>query len=81
MAADYPKAKIIGIDIAPVQNKEKPPNVEWIQMDVEKEWPFPDDYFDFIHLGVVSGCVADWGRTMETIVRQVMKQMISGPSY
>lgn len=69
MAEDYPSAMIVGMDVSPIQPKTKPASVEWIVSDMEKEWPFADGYFDFIHLSLVHGCVADWDKMMEKIVR------------
>lgn len=52
---------VVGMDVsAGIQPKNKPANVEWIEADMEQPWPFPEQYFDFIHLSLVHGCVADW---------------------
>lgn len=69
MAEDYPKAQISGMDISPIQPQKKPANVEWFTQDLEQEWPFPEEYFDFIHLSLVHGCVSDWGQTMAKMVK------------
>ncbi|KAK4505574.1 hypothetical protein PRZ48_003537 [Zasmidium cellare] len=69
MAEDYPSAFIIGMDVSPIQPKNKPANVEWITQDMESEWPYPEDYFDFVHLSLVHGCVADWNKMMAKIVK------------
>ncbi|KAK4545288.1 hypothetical protein LTR36_003468 [Oleoguttula mirabilis] len=72
MAEDYPDAMIMGMDVSPVQPTSKPANVEWIvPLDMEKEWPFAEDYFDFVHLSLVHGCVADWAAMMGKIVRHL----------
>lgn len=71
MAARYPEAMITGMDVSPIQPKNKPANVEWIVHDMEKEWPFADGYFDFIHLSLVHGCVADWNEMTRVIVRHL----------
>lgn len=69
MAEDYPKAQIYGMDVSPIQPQKKPANVEWYTHDMENEWPFPEDYFDFIHLSLVHGCVADWQKTMAMMTK------------
>lgn len=47
----------------------KPENVEWMTFDMEKDWPFPEESFDLIHLSLVHGCVADWPAMMDKIKR------------
>jgi len=69
MAEMYPEAMIVGMDISPIQPKAKPANVEWLVHDMEKDWPLPEEYFDFIHLSLVHGCVADWTVMMDEILR------------
>lgn len=72
MAEEYPSAMIIGMDISPIQPVQKPANVEWITLDMESSsssssseaketpWPFPENYFDLIHLSLVHGCISNW---------------------
>ncbi|CAG8638615.1 1426_t:CDS:2 [Cetraspora pellucida] len=49
MATNYPKSKFIGIDISPVQpNTIKPKNAEFIEGNVLKHLPFPDDTFNYV---------------------------------
>lgn len=74
MAEEYPSALITGMDISPIQPAKKPANVDWIVHDMEKDWPVPEDYFDFIHLSLVHGCVADWRSMMNKIVGSVGKR-------
>ena len=71
MAEDYPDAKIVGMDVSPIQPKNKPEHVEWVLLDMEKEWPFPDDEFDLVHLSLVHGCVSDWDAMMAKMARYV----------
>lgn len=80
MAEAYPSAMIVGMDVSPVQPMHhKPANVEWIIQDMEVEedgaasvsWPFPEDYFDLIHLSLVHGCVANWDTFMAKLVRHL----------
>lgn len=71
MAEDCPGAMIIGMDVSPIQPKSKPANVEWILEDMESEWPYPNDYFDFVHLSLVHGCVADWTKMIAKIVKHL----------
>ncbi|RIB24418.1 S-adenosyl-L-methionine-dependent methyltransferase [Gigaspora rosea] len=49
MATDYPKAKFIGIDIAPIQSSHiKPSNVEIIKGNILERLPFNDNTFDYV---------------------------------
>lgn len=69
MAETYPKARVFGMDVSPIQPERKPANVEWCTHDMEQEWPFPESHFDFIHLSLVHGCVADWHNMMEKMTK------------
>lgn len=71
MAEDYPKALVFGMDVSPIQPQKKPANVEWITHDMENDWPYPDDYFDFIHLSLVHGCVGNWDEMMAKMSRHL----------
>ena len=53
MSEDYPMSTIQGMDVSPIQPGKKPANVEWTIHDMEKDWPFPDEYFDYVHLSLV----------------------------
>lgn len=69
MAAEYPAAQIVGTDISPIQPKHKPENVEWTVFDMEADgWPFGAEKFDYVHLSLVHGCVADWGKFMGKVL-------------
>ncbi|KAK5129101.1 hypothetical protein LTR08_003921 [Meristemomyces frigidus] len=68
MAELYPAALVVGMDVSPIQPEAKPARVQWVVHDMELAWPFAGDYFDFIHLSLVHGCVADWDAMMRKIV-------------
>ena len=72
MADAFPECSIVGMDISPIQPEEKPPNVEWVLHNVETEWPFANDQFDYVRLSLVNGSFADFGEIMKTLVRYVM---------
>ncbi|KJX98709.1 hypothetical protein TI39_contig397g00004 [Zymoseptoria brevis] len=71
IAEDFPKAMVFGMDVSPVQPQKKPANVEWFTNDMEKDWPFPDEYFDFIHLSLVHGCVGNWDEMTAKMMRHL----------
>ena len=37
-----------------------PPNAKFEIDDMELEWAFPDNHFDYIHMRSLSGAFADW---------------------
>lgn len=69
MAEAFPSCKVVGMDISPIQPKDNPPNVEWLLQNVETEWPFPSESFDYIHLSLLNGSFPDFSRIMQTIVK------------
>ena len=60
MAARYPGAKILGIDIAPIQSKLVPQNVRFEVADVEEPWTIVPDSVDFIHVRSLAGMIRNW---------------------
>ncbi|RIA98796.1 S-adenosyl-L-methionine-dependent methyltransferase, partial [Glomus cerebriforme] len=51
VAAQYPNSKFYGIDIEPVFPQEiKPNNLEFKQADMFQGLPYPDNFFDLVHL-------------------------------
>jgi len=62
-AADqYESALVTGIDIAPVQPTWVPPNCQFEVFDVEDDWLFPKNSYDFIHARELIMAVRDWDR-------------------
>ncbi|GAB7359931.1 hypothetical protein MBLNU230_g7457t1 [Neophaeotheca triangularis] len=69
MAAEYPGAQVVGMDVSPIQPTNKPANVDWLVQDMEEQsWPFPQEHFDMVHLSLVHGCVADWDKFMRKML-------------
>lgn len=56
----YPSARVIGVDIAPVQSTWVPPNCHFEIMDVETEWDFRRNSFDLIHAREFLFAIRDW---------------------
>ncbi|KAI9710045.1 MAG: hypothetical protein M1812_007509 [Candelaria pacifica] len=71
MAELYPTSEIIGIDISPIKSDNKPSNVTFQVEDAEKPWSFPDDHFDFVHMSLMHGSVADWLALVQKIKRHL----------
>jgi SAM-dependent methyltransferase len=57
-------AKVIGIDLSPIQPSWVPPNVMFLIDDVESSWIFPTNSFDLVHFQNMIGSIADWKALM-----------------
>ncbi|KAI5463897.1 S-adenosyl-L-methionine-dependent methyltransferase [Mariannaea sp. PMI_226] len=58
-ADEHPEAKVIGVDLSPIQPNFVPPNVEFIIDDIDVEWNY-NIPFDYIHSRMMNSCVKDW---------------------
>ncbi|PGH10991.1 hypothetical protein AJ79_05142 [Helicocarpus griseus UAMH5409] len=61
----YPSAEVIGNDLSPIQPSMIPPNVKFLIDDVEDEWGYENQPFDFIHARYLAGSVKDMPRLLE----------------
>ncbi|KAH8430865.1 class I SAM-dependent methyltransferase [Aspergillus melleus] len=57
----HPSARVIGTDLSPIQPSFVPPNLQFEVDDCCDPWLFRKDYFDYVHIRGLYGCVADWG--------------------
>nr|CAF06071.1 conserved hypothetical protein [Neurospora crassa] len=73
MGETYPSAKVVGVDLSPIQPVWIPPNVEFVVDDIEDEW-VQDSDFDFIHLRWVSITLKD----NETLFRRIFENLKPG---
>ena len=60
MADTYPSAQVVGTDLSPIQPRFVPSNCSFEVEDLDSQWPYPDDHFDFIHIRELFGCVSNW---------------------
>ncbi|TGZ78004.1 S-adenosyl-L-methionine-dependent methyltransferase [Ascodesmis nigricans] len=58
----HPGSHVIGVDLAPNQPAWTYPNVEFHTDDLEKEWTFQKNHFNYIHSRMVGTAIRDWGR-------------------
>ncbi|KAI2470355.1 S-adenosyl-L-methionine-dependent methyltransferase [Annulohypoxylon bovei var. microspora] len=65
----YPNAEVLGTDLSPTQPLWVPPNVRFEIDDCTKEWTWPADHFDFIHMRYLFGAIADWSRLFQQAFR------------
>jgi len=73
-ADEHPESEVIGTDISPIQPSWVPANVKFEIDDMEEEWTYHDDYFDFIHIRSLSGSFKDWDR----VLAQTYKKLAPG---
>ncbi|KAF2008623.1 S-adenosyl-L-methionine-dependent methyltransferase [Aaosphaeria arxii CBS 175.79] len=57
----HPESEVLGVDLAPVQPENVPPNLNFEVDDLEKEWTFSRK-FDYIHCQLMIGAFQDWPR-------------------
>ncbi|KAJ3999143.1 S-adenosyl-L-methionine-dependent methyltransferase [Lentinula boryana] len=69
MADEFPRAEVIGIDLAPLQPRSVPPNCTFELCDIEGGIPYPDGYFDFIHARSIHTGIRDYPQFLREITR------------
>lgn len=74
MADKYPSAEVIGVDIAHVQPNWVPTNCNFEIDDIERDWLFRPDYFDFIHAREFLLAIRDWDK----LIRQSFEHLKPG---
>jgi ubiquinone/menaquinone biosynthesis C-methylase UbiE len=65
MADKYPSAHVLGVDIAAVQPSFVPVNCQFEIDDVENDWVYESNSFDFIHAREFLLAIRDWDRLIE----------------
>ncbi|TGZ83490.1 S-adenosyl-L-methionine-dependent methyltransferase [Ascodesmis nigricans] len=58
----HPGSHVIGVDLAPNQPSWTYPNVVFENDDLEKEWTYKKNHFDFIHSRMVGSAIKDWSK-------------------
>ncbi|CAG8561052.1 17192_t:CDS:2 [Funneliformis caledonium] len=74
MATIYPNAKIIGVDISPVQPSGiKPKNFTFFQADITDGLPFADETFDFVFQRFLVGSIPKekWFSVIKELTRML----------
>ncbi|EPS41778.1 hypothetical protein H072_4283 [Dactylellina haptotyla CBS 200.50] len=74
MGDAYPSAHVTGNDLSPIQPNWVPPNVEFLVDDIESEWTYPENSFDFIYCRYLLGGISDWPR----LIKQAYKALKPG---
>ncbi|MCJ1476471.1 hypothetical protein MMC13_005137 [Lambiella insularis] len=60
MADKFPNATVTGTDLSPIQPTWVPDNLRFEISDVESDWPYREDSFDYIHSRYMMGSITDW---------------------
>ncbi|KAL1991242.1 hypothetical protein VTN49DRAFT_5746 [Thermomyces lanuginosus] len=70
-ADEHPQAEVIGCDLSPTQPTLVPPNVKFVVDDIEAEWTYENNPFDFIHARSLVVSIRDFGRLIKQCYRSV----------
>ena len=68
-ADTFPDCQVIGTDLSPTQPREVPPNLQFEVDDCCSEWVYTKDSFDYIHVRLLYGSVADWGKFYQEVMK------------
>ncbi|KAJ7581460.1 S-adenosyl-L-methionine-dependent methyltransferase [Mycena floridula] len=76
IADEFPRAEVIGIDLAPIQPREVPPNCtfELYDLDSEASIPYPDGHFDLIHARSMHTGI----RSYPHLLREISRLLVPG---
>ncbi|KAL7274175.1 hypothetical protein RUND412_002935 [Rhizina undulata] len=74
VADRFPSAQVIGVDLSPIQPSYVPPNLRFEVDDIEDDWTYQEDSFDFIHLRHMAGYIYDWPK----LFKQAFKALKPG---
>lgn len=74
MAQMYSSAHVIGVDTAAVQPVWVPPNLQFEIDDIEDDWLWGENSFDFIHAREIILAIHDWPR----LIAQAFKALRPG---
>lgn len=70
MADEFPRAEVIGIDLAPIQPRDVPPNCTFELFDLDQQSiPYPDGCFDLIHARSMFMGIHNYPRLLREISR------------
>lgn len=62
LADDFPSAEVLGVDITPMQPNNVPPNLRFILDDIEDDWEYERNPFDYVHGRYLATSIKDWPR-------------------
>lgn len=53
------------MDLAPTQPDNVPPNFMFMHDDIELDWEYEDNPFDYVYARFLAGAIKDWPRLMK----------------
>ncbi|TGZ76703.1 S-adenosyl-L-methionine-dependent methyltransferase [Ascodesmis nigricans] len=65
----HPEAAVTGVDLSPIQPGWVAPNVRFEVDDLEKDWTWPENTFDFIHIRSICNGIRDYQRLVNQAFR------------
>ncbi|KAL1979561.1 hypothetical protein VTN96DRAFT_5561 [Rasamsonia emersonii] len=68
-ADQMPSAEVIGCDLSPTQPNMVPPNVKFLVDDIEADWEYGNNPFDFIHARYLSVSIKNFPRLVRQCYR------------
>ncbi|KAK0745700.1 S-adenosyl-L-methionine-dependent methyltransferase [Schizothecium vesticola] len=68
-ADQFPTASVIGTDLSPSQPTWVPPNLKFEIDDATKDWTYPENHFDYIHMRYLFGSIGDWPALLKQAYR------------
>ncbi|KAF4459273.1 Phosphoethanolamine N-methyltransferase 3 [Fusarium albosuccineum] len=70
-ADEHPSADVCGVDLSPIQPSFVPPNCKFEVDDINQEWTYPENTFDFVHIRGMTGCIPDWTELYKKIFKSL----------
>ncbi|KAL1971475.1 hypothetical protein VTN31DRAFT_2096 [Thermomyces dupontii] len=70
-ADQHPQAEVIGCDLSPIQPTLVPPNVKFLVDDIESDWAYENDPFDYIHARYLAVSIKNFGRLLKQCYQSV----------
>ncbi|RPA85384.1 S-adenosyl-L-methionine-dependent methyltransferase [Ascobolus immersus RN42] len=74
MAMRYPAATVYTMDLSGFPANSPPPNITPIIHDFDLDWPFPTNYFDFIHCREIYGGTDSY----QNLIKKIYKHLTPG---
>jgi len=71
VAGKYPSAAVEGLDLSAIQPYYVPPNLKFIIDDIEEEWVYPLNSYDYIHCRHVAQTIKNKPQLLQRALRYV----------
>ncbi|KAL1963049.1 hypothetical protein VTN77DRAFT_8797 [Rasamsonia byssochlamydoides] len=61
--------QVIGCDLSPIQPSMVPPNMKFMVDDIEQDWAYDNNHFDFIHARYLAVSIKDYAKLIRQCYR------------